>query len=179
MPTTMSCPTVHELQQYLLGQSPEAEAARIEQHLSQCGRCLESLQQFQPEDTVVAALRAQGTKGLESNDDFLKARIECPASCTRPPPIPPPPRRPTNARRMTSWLRPSAGRLGRLGPYRVLKMPAAAQLVFRSTSARRSLIVVPSASASFLTTPREGIRLPRSSKLTCVRCRPALSARAS
>lgn len=48
-----------------------------------------------------------------------------------------------------------------------------------SNSSIRLAIVVSRAVANFLTTWRDGILFPRSRRLTCVRWRPALSARAS
>ena len=51
------CPAAEELRRFLLGQTPEPQADTLEQHLSECRHCVNSLQALEAEDNLTAALR--------------------------------------------------------------------------------------------------------------------------
>ncbi len=53
------CPPVPLLRRYVHGDLNEAEADTIDQHLSQCARCLEQLDHLSQTDTLVSVLRAR------------------------------------------------------------------------------------------------------------------------
>ena len=50
-------PTLGDLQRFLLGQVEDAEAVRVQDHLSGCGQCLDTVANLTTEDTLLAAVR--------------------------------------------------------------------------------------------------------------------------
>jgi hypothetical protein len=62
-----TCPGVQELDQYVLGQVPESRAESVARHLQKCPRCLQLVQQARPGDALVDAMRAgaEGDTGPE------------------------------------------------------------------------------------------------------------------
>jgi hypothetical protein len=131
MPSAEPCLSAEDLQQYLLGQAPETDGARIEQHLRQCRRCLDTIQALKAEDTLIEALRSQGPAALKADPEALKQRID--RLCQLHPTIA---EQPTGSdqgtqavgskvdRESYDFLAPAQapGDLGRLGSYRVLKV---------------------------------------------------------
>jgi anti-sigma factor RsiW len=78
MPRLAPCPTEHELQNFVLGSLGEAEAERLEQHLSSCARCLHVLQALPVAvDALSAALRSAALDPRPANPlvDQLKHRL--------------------------------------------------------------------------------------------------------
>ena len=127
MPNGLPCPEVQELQQYLLGHTPDPDAERFEQHLARCGVCRDALQAVQAEDTLVLAMRGL-IKGLpEPDDDRLRGQID---RLCRLRPLwlladPTGAEVAANASELRyDFLAPpqNPDELGRLGPYRVLRV---------------------------------------------------------
>jgi WD40 repeat protein/serine/threonine protein kinase len=58
-----ACPAVPDLQRLLLGPLPDREAEDLEQHLLQCNSCLQTLKGLPGNDTLVEAFRAQAAAG--------------------------------------------------------------------------------------------------------------------
>jgi serine/threonine protein kinase len=147
MATISSCPDRQQLELLLLGRMPDAEAERLEEHVSQCGDCLRTVRTLRVADTLVEAVRAgarvAGTPADEA-DEALMARLsrlgppaagpdggetvaepgEAPPSADTPPPPGPSGRRPETTQELYDFLAPAQapGELGRLGGYRVLKV---------------------------------------------------------
>jgi len=59
------CPDVGDLQRFVLGQSPDAEAERLESHLAQCPACVEALATLHGQDTLTDAVRGQAKAATE------------------------------------------------------------------------------------------------------------------
>src|SRR5207249_460885 len=76
MSRSPSCPDAQHLQQFVLGQLPEPEAEGIEQHLSQCGRCSQTLHTLTAEDTFVETLRAQAAASQQPLDERTQGLIQ-------------------------------------------------------------------------------------------------------
>ena len=132
MPTSVACCDLRILERLLLGQIPAADAAPLEQHVSDCSRCADALRQIRAEDALVQALRhTPEPDGLEQTE-FVQALIPCLKRL-----------RPTDPERTVAsepqagaeceaaesaevfpFLAPAqaADELGRLGSYRVLKL---------------------------------------------------------
>jgi Leucine-rich repeat (LRR) protein len=132
---TSPCPEPEQLQRFLLGQLQGAEAEQLEQHLPSCRRCLSISQTFHLCDTFVDLVRTGGSTSeavLAEPDPVLLQqlfRLGTPLSgpgCTVP--ADPPPRGPAQEVEQTvdlgGLLAPpqEPGEMGRLGPYRVLKV---------------------------------------------------------
>ena len=127
MAATFACPAPQVLQQYLLGQTTEPEAAALEEHLRHCGRCAQTLRDLPAEDALVAAVRAQATAagpGAGADVEQLIARLCAVPATTLPTagPAATPPSSGTAAGGAYDFLAPAQGadEIGRLGPYRVL-----------------------------------------------------------
>ena len=58
MTHTSSCPTPQELERLVLGQLPEPEAERSEQHLMECAACLRTVQTLMERDTLAEVMRS-------------------------------------------------------------------------------------------------------------------------
>jgi WD40 repeat protein len=122
-----SCPDAQRLQQLLLGQIPDHEAEALESHLSECGHCLKTVRGLQIDDTLAEAMRSHAETPLPEPVQQLIRHLKAlhPSiviaadGCT-----------PANAEathdtaEVYDFLAPAqqAGELGRLGPYRVLKL---------------------------------------------------------
>jgi len=111
---TISCPTRHDLEEYLLGQSGADEAAGIKQHLASCSECLTILQELEGE-TSPALPQPKSEPGSASHSGLP----------TEPSLATVPPRR--SPAEGTSLLFPflssaqQPDEIGRLGHYRVLE----------------------------------------------------------
>jgi Leucine-rich repeat (LRR) protein len=132
MPAIPSCPAVHQWQRLLLGDVSDQEAEQLEQHLARCARCSQSLHGLRAHDTLVEAIRAGGRSEARPRGELVARLIErlkqlgpvevsgdtqALNSLT--------PLSPADATQETyDFLRPpeGPGELGRLGPYRVLKV---------------------------------------------------------
>ncbi|HEV3259096.1 MAG TPA: protein kinase [Gemmataceae bacterium] len=137
------CPGRGALRRFLLGQTPEREAERLELHLARCPFCLQIAGSLHPRDALAEAVRA-GLRAAEwpagEGDDRLieqlcrlrPNRLGTPEQCgaAETPPDPPsaatpgPPFEPSGAApEWATWLAPAErpDELGRLGPYRVLR----------------------------------------------------------
>jgi hypothetical protein len=72
------CPQAEDLQRFLLGEMEDADAERLELHLSQCRSCVTTAQGLKASDTLVEAMRA-GIRGVEyieiRADEALIARM--------------------------------------------------------------------------------------------------------
>jgi len=138
-----SCPGRRALRRFLLGQTPEWEAERLEFHLARCPFCLQSAGTLRPHDPLAEAVRA-GLRAAEwpagAADDRLieqlcrlwPNRLGTPeqSGAAETPPDPPsatavPSCKPASAApECVAWLSPAErpDELGRLGPYRVLRL---------------------------------------------------------
>jgi hypothetical protein len=142
------CPAPPELERFLLGQVAEAQAASIEEHLAQCGRCLETVHLLKAEDTLIEAMqRAAALKAQEPEEAVLTnliARFSRLAASGEAPAVTdtdasqaqdastgegtgqashaPPPA--DSTQEVYDFLAPpqGPGEIGRLGPYRVVKV---------------------------------------------------------
>src|SRR5690348_1521826 len=76
MPNIVTCPSENELQQLLLGQVPDAAAEPLEEHLSQCDRCLKTASTLHLEDTLAEAVRAQAAAPELSTGEFVHGLME-------------------------------------------------------------------------------------------------------
>ena len=67
MPKVLPCLDVNELEEFALGKTRPREAEQIEQHLSQCSQCAETMAALVVEDTLSTTMREQAA--LESDPD--------------------------------------------------------------------------------------------------------------
>ena len=138
MPVASTCPHADDLQRYLLGQVSEEQAQNLEAHLRRCDACLASLNTLEVEDTLVEVFRRQGRAAEQARTDEtvegLMHRLRTlPLPAVTPPPggstVAPPGRDDGGVggevpRELYDFLAPplEPDELGRLGPYRVLKV---------------------------------------------------------
>jgi len=120
MAAVSRCPDAQQLQQLLLGHLSDETAARLEQHVERCQRCSRLLPTLQAEDTLVAAMRAQGRVAMPVDRrtvDGLISRLQLlqPASADAVSLL---------DGNGTQLLGPpqAPGEIGRLGPYRVIRL---------------------------------------------------------
>src|SRR5262245_51360224 len=71
MERTPPCPDREVLQRYLLGQVSEPEARALERHLAGCRHCLDTVAALQPEDALIADMRAQACGLAEPPSDVI------------------------------------------------------------------------------------------------------------
>src|ERR1700736_4504971 len=84
-----TCPTAKELQRFLLGDIPDQDAERVEQHLAQCPTCLGQLASLHGEDTLSDAVQANPTMpGLPQGEE-VKRLIEQWCKAPSVPTLPP------------------------------------------------------------------------------------------
>ena len=77
MPTLTTCPDVRVLERLLLGQIAAADANPLEEHVSTCSRCADTLHKIRVDDPLVNALRHTPEPiGLEQTE-FVEALIPC------------------------------------------------------------------------------------------------------
>jgi anti-sigma factor RsiW len=122
MPPLSVCPDRRDLERLLLGLLPEAEAQALEEHVAQCGACVETLRALRADDALVEAIRAGGQAGSLPSDPVAERLMvqlrqrerdgalggEALASL----------------RELCAGLAPPErpGEIGRLGPYQVVKV---------------------------------------------------------
>ncbi|MBI3468429.1 MAG: protein kinase [Planctomycetes bacterium] len=75
MPEPKSCPSPDDLRRFLLGQVDEGDAARIQDHLAGCPRCLESMGNLKTDDTLLAAMQAQTSAAHSDPDQAVVERL--------------------------------------------------------------------------------------------------------
>src|SRR5438874_9204893 len=75
MPTTLACPDVARLQQFLLGWIGGSEAVQLEQHVAACPRCLEELRHLATDDPLERALQERDDSTPLPLDDLAAAAI--------------------------------------------------------------------------------------------------------
>jgi WD40 repeat protein/serine/threonine protein kinase len=135
MPHAVSCPDVQHLRLLLQGRLPDDAAEAVERHLLDCSSCMQSLQRLEAQDTLALALHGSGASEVLPPDDAealiqrLKelrppstASSEDTASSLLPRDAGPSKNSPDQG--TLDFLAPAQGpdELGRLGPYRVLKV---------------------------------------------------------
>jgi serine/threonine protein kinase/uncharacterized protein (DUF2141 family) len=126
-----ACPSVDDYQQLSLGLLPESVAAELEQHLLECPSCIETVRRVATDPRLVAALHAQAepTPLAERKQiDTLIGRMlahdfsahEATSTKNGPAVLTPP----DVTQELYGSLAPAqqADEIGRLGPYRVLKV---------------------------------------------------------
>jgi serine/threonine protein kinase len=112
MVETSPCPEVGVLEQFLLGQIPEADAGSLAEHLTHCENCMHSAISLSSADAVASAI--QSWSGSSRRSSPAGTTPEESSSSSRP--------------RITldddNFLLPpqEPDELGRLGPYRILKV---------------------------------------------------------
>jgi hypothetical protein len=137
MPPALSCPSRTDLHRFFLGQTTAAEAEQIESHLAQCRPCLDLLQSIRAQDTLLEAVEAQATLAYtppaeERVDSMIEHMIEQFKQRGPLPSVPgPDPAQATSAEPPAGdrpagypFLAPpqQPDEIGRLGPYRVLRL---------------------------------------------------------
>jgi hypothetical protein len=128
------CPERQVLERFLLGHISGDEGDRLSDHLQHCARCCEVVTALQSEDTLVQALRGVEHFVQEAGDDVVEGLRRKLKS------LPPPvlgtaleslmagrasgESSPNAAEELTDFLAPPGGpgEIGRLGPYRLLKV---------------------------------------------------------
>lgn len=138
------CPDAQELERFSLGQTPDPGAELVEKHLTNCPHCLELVNRLQAEDTLVQAVRSQKLFLDQPDDERLKDQIEqlsqLPAVLSGGGPV-----GGSVAPQFRKLLAPAlaADELGRLGPYRVLKVLGAGGMgiVFQADDPQHRRIV--------------------------------------
>jgi hypothetical protein len=79
MTDALACPSTEDLQRFLLGHMPDAEAERLERHLAQCRLCVTAVQGLTASDALVEAVRAASRKagGIETGADEALITLLC------------------------------------------------------------------------------------------------------
>jgi hypothetical protein len=129
------CPDPKQLQQLLLGRFSEEAAGRLEAHVEHCDRCSRLLPTLPADDTLVEAMRARATVALEPSDRNTILGLLPRLHRLR---LAAPPAHGSTTGELTQGgaglptadldrlavLRPAQApdEIGRLGPYRVLKL---------------------------------------------------------
>ena len=127
MPERLSCPNLDELHQFLLGRLPADQTDRLQDHLAHCAPCLDTVAGLKAEDTLVGAWRAQADAAASSEDQQVAALIQKLSGLL---PLPDATAVASGASTAPAWVEPreflapplNNDEIGRLGPYRVLKV---------------------------------------------------------
>ena len=126
MKPTSPCPGRASLTKWVLGQIPDASTERIEQHLLACDTCMQVVQKLQPAAPLADVVRSRAATALPGEKTRLEALVQRLRSLAQPDPAShatPPPESGDTAQPFAFLAPPQAeGELGRLGPYRVLKI---------------------------------------------------------
>ncbi len=125
----MSCPDQDVLERLVLGQLAGPEAETLAQHLDQCERCARTVSSFTSEDTLAAAAHAQAPSQPQLERDAVEALVTrltdlWPKEHSQAAATLASPRLSDPSTILAELLTPplEPGELGRLGPYRVLKV---------------------------------------------------------
>jgi WD40 repeat protein len=136
-PAALACADAQVLRLFLLGQATDPSAEQLEQHLEQCDRCMETLHGLHSEDTLISALRqGPGEQAAGPVDEQVEKLIDrmCtlrPAAAVGegatlggPPDAPAAGPAADGGEEVYDLLAPpqGPGEVGRLGPYRILKV---------------------------------------------------------
>src|SRR5438105_1407991 len=81
------CPSPQQLQQLLLGRLPDAQADALEQHLSACPSCAQTVTSLKFDDTLAESLRGGAEVVRRIDQDVpaeLLARLQALAATTAP-----------------------------------------------------------------------------------------------
>ena len=71
------CPDAPSLLQFLIGQMPEAEAARIQEHISQCRRCGKLVKTLRAKDSLLEAFqKSEGDAAEEAYGELSDRRLD-------------------------------------------------------------------------------------------------------
>ncbi len=171
MPALMPCPDAHELERYLLGLTPDPDASRLDDHVGACAQCARAAGTLSGSDELIDAVRnaPERLRQLPRDEAVQQLiarlkRLACVVDDATVPSF-------SSAEDMEATqeffdlLSPqqAPGELGRLGPYRILKMIGAGGMgvVFEAEdphlerrvavkAMRRSLATNASARARFL-----------------------------
>jgi hypothetical protein len=122
---TTPCPDKHVLAQLVLGRLGADETEALACHLERCGRCAATAQSLAAEDTLVAAARAPAAAAEDGEDSVVAALIARLSGLPAAPDSgwPDEAEAPAGPDLMGMLSPPrEAGELGRLGPYRVLRV---------------------------------------------------------
>ncbi len=139
MPTVLPCPRNDALERFLLGQVADEEASGIEHHLDECDQCRAALCAIEVDDPVVAAAQSARTESMDGLPDELdrtrgenlERLIERLSSLggtggntTAALGLVSTPAETESTQEIYEFLAPpeAPGEIGRLGPYRVLKL---------------------------------------------------------
>jgi WD40 repeat protein/tRNA A-37 threonylcarbamoyl transferase component Bud32 len=138
MPVAIQCPSAQQLHDFLLGRVAEREAALLETHLSTCPACQETLRSLPDADALTQDIRAHKDRALLPDVEAVARLIErVKSQATRPgstsaeeathgSEASTPGKRQTaaSAEDVQGLLSPAqqSDELGRLGPYRVLRV---------------------------------------------------------
>jgi hypothetical protein len=124
-----ACPDERFLQQFLVGQMSESDAEQVEGHLAECSWCLQAAQTLRCPDTLItlarAGVQAPGPVRAEVDprllDWFCSLRRFMPESAG---PVPGTESSSVPAEEQYTCLAPAQepDEMGRLGPYRILKV---------------------------------------------------------
>ncbi len=139
----LTCPSREHLHAYLLGKTTEALAQEIDDHLHHCSSCLQALDHLPVEDPLSKVLQVADLMKDDSDPDLLaklqrrlrlvlqtpsgsdptQASLQTPVSALSRAGSAPAAAR-SDTHELLDFLRPAeqADELGRLGPYRVLKV---------------------------------------------------------
>src|SRR5688500_7678899 len=75
MSGTTGCPTADNLHRFLLGQVDEDEAALVQDHLSGCDQCLDTMAHLSSDDTLVVAMRAQAQAAADPDEALVEKLV--------------------------------------------------------------------------------------------------------
>jgi len=75
MPQVSSCPEKRTLEKLMLGLIPSGQAETLEEHVTACARCAETLSKLRPADPLVDAVRGVGAQDGARHMEAAKAII--------------------------------------------------------------------------------------------------------
>ena len=126
MKPSSPCPSRESLVKLLRGQVKDPDAKRLEQHLLACNSCVRVVQGLQPAGTLAEAFLSRAATAPPAEKRRLEALVQHLRSLAQPDSpshLTPAPESDDTAEPYAFLAPPQAdGELGRLGPYRVLKV---------------------------------------------------------
>src|SRR5262245_7748944 len=119
MKQAAACPSRQDLERLMQGQMSYTQVEQLAQHLERCDSCISTVQALKVDDTLVEVIRKQAHAQGKPPDAILKNLMERLRGLrlTGKP-------NGETTKDLYDFLAPplSPGELGRLGPYRVLKI---------------------------------------------------------